>query len=345
MADPANASTALARKPDAGLKGYLTDPRRLQNLATYARNSVSPMTMINLACFAAGQDEWLSKCRPETFYTALIIAAQLGLEPSGVRGEAYLVPYKGKVTLIPGYRGLIKLALRSQAVKQIYAHVVYEGDDFVVTLGDDVGIHHKPAMNIDGEREVIAAYAVAVMANGAKQVEYMDRYELDKIRSFAAEGRGGKDGPAYRQWADQMMRKAPVRRLCKFLPLGDDYFLAAKLDDLHDDGKPDQFGKFIDVKPEDRAVMDIESDEQAPQPSRIEKATGKTAAKPVNLTTWTWTRTDGGKKKGHRDDGTTAVIEQTGPAAWGWWVYDKDGGEIASGEEKNESEAMTVATK
>lgn len=246
MSDPT--PTAIARRqetPATRLNTYLQ--ARSKNLAQYARNSVRPDTMIRLAVYEFAQSDWLQKCQPETVYASLVTAAQLGLEPSGVRGEAYLVPFKGKCTLIPGWRGLIKLALRSKAVRSIYAHLVYEGDDFVVHLGTDVKIHHVPMLNGGEDREVIAAYAVAVMDNGATDVEVMDRYELERIRRFASDGRGGKDGPAYQQWADQMYRKTPIRRLCKRLPLGDDYFIAAKLDELHEAGKPEEISNFIDI--------------------------------------------------------------------------------------------------
>lgn len=354
MADPNNQNTAIARKgsetPAGRLNAFLSNPTRLKNLATYARNHVNPATMIRLAVFAAGQDDWLARCQPETFYASLIVAAQLGLEPSGVRGEAYLVPYKGKVTLIPGYRGLIKLALRSKAVKQIYAHLVYEGDDFVYQLGTDVQLHHKPLINGGTERDVIAAYAVAVLANGEKQVEVMDRDELDKIRAFAAEGRGGKDGPAYSKWADQMMRKAPIRRLCKFLPLGDDYFLAAKLDELHDEGKPEQIGKFIDVQAEDRQVIDADEGEveQPAKPSRIAQAADRAGGQPqppMPPAGWTWSEPDeDGKIKGRNGD-RTAVVEQTGANAYGWWLYAADGSEVAQGERKSRAAAMDDVTR
>lgn len=236
---------------------------KLKDLAQYARNSVSPATMIRLAVYQFASDEKLAKCRPETFYTALITAAQLGLEPSGVRGEAYLVPFKGACTLIPGWRGLIKLALRSKAVKSITAHVVREGDEFVVALGTSVKIHHIPALNAGPDREVIAAYAVATLANGEIDVEVMDGDDLERIRTFAT-----KNGtsPAYTEWADQMARKAPIRRLCKRLPLGDDYFIAAKLDELHEQGKPDAISAFIDVP-----SAEVEADD-APQADRISSA-------------------------------------------------------------------------
>lgn len=270
--------TAITRKqdtPTTRLNQYLTARTRL--LAQYARNSVKPETMIRLAVYEFAQNDWLQRCTPESVYASLITAAQLGLEPSGVRGLGYLVPYKGKCTFQPGWRGLIALALRSKAVKSVYAHVVYAGDDFMVKLGTEPAIHHVPAINTTGEaREVIAAYAVAVLANGEQDIEVMDRFELDRVRAFANSSRGGKDGPAYQQWADQMFRKAPIRRLCKRLPLGDDYFLAAHLDELHDAGKPEEIAQFIDVPSEETTTPAAEESE--PQ-SRIAEAMDKGKAK------------------------------------------------------------------
>lgn len=270
MSDP-SPQTAIARRqqdtPAGRLNQYLT--ARAKNLASYARNSIRTDTLIRLAVYEFASNDWLQRCQPETVYASLITAAQLGLEPSGVRGLGYLVPFKGRCTFIPGWRGLIALALRSKAVRSIYAHLVYEGDDFVHVLGTNPSIHHKPALNTGTEaRELIAAYAVAKLENGEHDVEVMDRHELDKIRAFAAAQRNGKEGPAYAQWADQMYRKAPIRRLCKRLPLGDDYFLAAKLDELHEQGKPEEIAQFIDLPPD--AAIEVE-----PQPepaSAIQRA-------------------------------------------------------------------------
>lgn len=258
------AITKPAENPAAKLSRLLNG--KLKDLEKYARNSVDPATMIRLAVSQFAVDENLAKCRPETFYTALITAAQLGLEPSGVRGEAYLVPFKGTVQLIPGWRGLIKLALRSKAVRSIYSHVVRDGDDFAIFLGTDVKIHHRPQIGGGDDREVIGSYAVAVMADGTHDVEWMDAADLKRISDFASRT---KVSPAYEQWGDQMARKAPIRRLCKRLPLGDDYFLAAKLDELHEAGKPEQIAAYIDI-PSD--VVDVPAEGK---PDRIAAAVGK----------------------------------------------------------------------
>lgn len=232
--------------PTKALALYLN--ARVKNLAQFAASRTKPETLIRLACFEFSRSEWLRKCRVETIYASLILAAQIGLEPSGIRGECYLVPFKGECTLIPGWRGLVKLALRSKAVKALYSHVVYERDEFKVHLGSDVKIEHTPFL--DGEAgEIIAAYAVAKLDSGEIDVEVMTRAELDYIQRMAAKGRGGKDGPAYEDWQDQMFRKAPIRRLAKRLPLGDDFFLASKVDELTEAGQPERIRDFIDVEP------------------------------------------------------------------------------------------------
>jgi recombination protein RecT len=231
-----NQTVALSRYLDA----------RTKNLAKFAASRIKPETLVRLAVFEFSQNEWLRRCTPESIYAALILSAQLGLEPSGIKGEAYLVPYKGKCTLIPGWRGLVKLALRSKAVKSLYSHVVYEADEFRVWLGSDPKVEHRPELN--GQRgAIVAAYAVAIMENGSLDIEVMTIEELEKIREMAAKGRGGKDGPAYQDWEDQMYRKAPLRRLAKRLPLGDDFFLASKADELADAGTPEKIGAFIET--------------------------------------------------------------------------------------------------
>src|SRR5688572_3665138 len=138
---------------------------RQRNLAKFTASRIKPETLIRLAIFEFSQNEYLRRCTPESIYGSLILSAQLGLEPSGIRGEAYLVPFKGKCTLIPGWRGLVKLALRSKAVKSLYSHIVYEADEFRVWLGSEPRVEHRPSF--DGQRgNVIAAYAVALMEHG-----------------------------------------------------------------------------------------------------------------------------------------------------------------------------------
>lgn len=243
---------------------------RQKNLAKFTASRIKPETLIRLAIFEFSQNEWLRKCTPESIYGSLILSAQIGLEPSGIRGEAYLVPYKGKCTLIPGWRGLVKLALRSRAVKRLNSFVVYERDHFKIYLGSEPRVEHEPHLGND-RGELVGAYAVAKMDNGEIDVEFMDVGELQKIKDNAAKSRGGKPGPAYAEWEDQMYRKAPIRRLAKRLPLGDDFFLAAKADELADAGEPEKIASFIDVDSTEQrdATTDAISDRLAERAASI----------------------------------------------------------------------------
>lgn len=242
-------------------------------LRDYCGKTLDPATLIRLACYEFSKQSCLQKASPMSIYAALITSAQLGLEPSGVRGEAYLVPFKGECTLIPGYRGLIKLALQSSMVKSIDAQLVYEADKFRVWLGTRNEIEHEP--NFEAGGQLIAAYAVAELSTGAKVLEVMGRNELEDIKAFAAAQRNGNPGPAYDKWEDQMFRKAPIRRLCKRLPLGDKFAAAAHVDDAG--GDPQQMRAVIDLPAE--AAFEVEADEQEQGPQGLADRVAERAAR------------------------------------------------------------------
>jgi recombination protein RecT len=258
--------------PIKALSNYLT--ARQKNLAKFAASRIKPETLIRLAIFEFSNNEWLRRCTPESIYASLILSAQIGLEPSGIKGEAYLVPFKGTCTLIPGWRGLVKLALRSRAVKRLNSFVVYERDEFQIYLGSDPRVEHRPHLGAD-RGELIGAYAVAKMDNGEIDVEFMDVGELQKIKDNASKTRGGKPGPAYAEWEDQMYRKAPIRRLAKRLPLGDDFFLAAKADELAETGEQEKMNQYIDAEytetpaEKSQAMTDSIGDKLAAQAAKV----------------------------------------------------------------------------
>lgn len=242
---------ALQRAGGDPMKSLQTFLRtREKALADYARNSVKPDTLIRLALFEFSKSKDLRECTPESIYGCLILAAQLGLEISGIRGEAYLTAFKGKCTLIPGYRGLVMLALRSKAVKSFYSHPVYESDYFDIQLGTEPRIDHKPDLDRQSD-DVKAVYAVARLTTGDVDIEPMGRRDIEKLVLWVKSKRGGRLPDTYRDWESEMLRKAPLRRLSKRLPLGEDFFKAARLDELADEGMPgDEALKVIDADAE-----------------------------------------------------------------------------------------------
>jgi recombination protein RecT len=146
---------------------------------------------------------------------AIMTCAQLGLEPSGPLGHAYLVPFKEKgqveVQLILGYQGMIQLALRSGMVASLSAEVVREKDLFEWEKGTNEFLRHKPQ---GSEGEVTHAWALAKLVTGGTPFVVLDRGELNATQ---ARSKAGDRGP-WKTDYDAMARKTAVRRLFRWLP-------------------------------------------------------------------------------------------------------------------------------
>lgn len=152
---------------------------------------------------------------------AVMQAAQLGLEP-GLMGHCYLLPFKNskkgitEVQFIIGYKGMIDLARRSGHIQSIYAHAVYENDEFEYELGLEPKLQHKPSMEAN-KGEFVGAYAVARFKDGGYQFEFMSKAEIEKRK-----GRSKAANSNYSPWAtdyEEMAKKTVVRHMWKYLPI------------------------------------------------------------------------------------------------------------------------------
>ena len=202
---------------------------RLPQIGKWVRDGVKPEALVRYLLLDLQNQPALASCTPESLYVALLACAQTGLEPGALRGECYLIPYGKQATFVTGYRGLIKQARRSGNVTKLTANVVHAADEFILDLGTGAELVHRPARSDRGD--VIGAYAIAKTRDGEHDIEWMDRTDLDKRKAMAL--RKGAS-PAWKDWESEMMRKSPIRRLCKRLPLGSDYFIGLALDEASD---------------------------------------------------------------------------------------------------------------
>jgi len=181
------------------------------------------------------QNPKLLDCTQESFLGAIMQCAQLGLQPDGLIGSAYIIPYGKVATLLIGYKGLVDLARRSGQISTIYAVPVHENDDFKYQLGTDPGISHIPAETDAGKFTHV--YAVAKLKDGGLQFEVMTKEQVEKIRARSK----AKDSGPWQTDYEEMAKKTVLRRLCKLLPTStEDNRLqkAVSLDELAEIGKP-----------------------------------------------------------------------------------------------------------
>ena len=155
----------------------------------------------------------LGQCSPESFLGALMTCSQLGVEPGGPTGEAYLVPFKGEVTFVLGYKGMAKLFWQSPMAKSLSAQVVYENDHFEYEYGLEQKLVHRPSLA--GRGRPIAYYAVATTVSGGSAFVVLSPEDVEKHRKHSAFPNGGP----WKDHYEAMAKKTTVRELFKLLPV------------------------------------------------------------------------------------------------------------------------------
>jgi recombination protein RecT len=196
------------------IKSVLESANVKASIADRLPRHLSADRIIKVAVTAINKNPDLLKCTRDSILMAVMQSAELGLEPGGALGEAYLIPYGTTCQFIPGYRGLISLARRSGQIVSIEAHVVREKDEFEYELGLEQRLKHRPY--IDGEPgKLRIVYAVAKLKDGGTQLEVMTRAQVDAIRNASK----GKNSIPWKDHYEEMARKTVVRRIFKYLPV------------------------------------------------------------------------------------------------------------------------------
>jgi recombinase, phage recT family len=187
---------------------------------------------VRIAITTIRQNPRLAQCSQESLLGALMVSAQLGLEP-GILGQCYLIPFEnkklGKVEcqFQIGYKGLIELLRRSGQLSDIYSYVVYENDDFEITYGLSRDLKHKP--NFSDRGEIIGFYAVAILKDGAKAFEYMTKEEIIKHEEKYRKGSYKND--VWNKNFEEMSQKTVVKKLLKWLPISVEFLENIEKDD------------------------------------------------------------------------------------------------------------------
>lgn len=271
-----------------------TRPQKLSpidNIRTLLQKSKSQIAMalpkhlsadriIRVAMTSIQRTPKLLECDPKSLIGAIIQSSQLGLEPDGVLGHAYLIPYGNQVQFIPGYKGLIDLARRSGQVVSIGSHVVYSNEKFTLKFGFSETLEHEPLPPSQrGERKGV--YAVARLKDGSVHSEWLWSEEVEAVKTQSLKKMKRPSGP----WIDnedEMWRKTSIRRLAKYLPLSVEFAKAAAVDELADAGvSTAELFEDLDAvpvttqEPAGKSIDEAFSQMQQPAPEIAEETTVK----------------------------------------------------------------------
>lgn len=232
-------SNVTTSKPTT-IGGLLTEPKIKAQMALALPKHMTADRLARIALTEVRKNPALAGCDQTSFLGAIMQCAQLGLEPGGALGHAYLLPFENRkkgiteVQFIVGYRGMIDLARRSGQILSIEARAVYQADKFHVALGLNPDLQHEPDWEAADRGPLRFVYAVAKLKDGGTQFEVMSRAEIERVRS---KSKAGQYGP----WVDhfeEMAKKTAIRRLFKYLPVSIELATAVGLDEQAEIGIP-----------------------------------------------------------------------------------------------------------
>jgi|WetSurMetagenome_2_1015567.scaffolds.fasta_scaffold01177_24 recombination protein RecT len=174
-----------------------------------------------MAQFAVLRDRNLLEANKHSLLLALIWCAQKGLEP-GVEDGCWLIPFKGKVTPIPAYKGLVNKAVQLGAALSMDPVAVYAHDDFYYCFGLEPDIRHVPPKLGDDRGDLVGAYVTITLPNGEKKFRVMDRASIEKIRNSGAAWKAKPDSGPWHDWEESMFLKTVIKQGLKTVPMAAD---------------------------------------------------------------------------------------------------------------------------
>lgn len=249
---PATVATAMQTPPERPIATFRDVLGKMKaQLALALPKHLDADRMLRICFTTVQRTPLLLECNRETLLGAIMQCAQLGLEPDGLLGHAYLIPFKNKKAdpprlecqLIIGYKGLLKLARQSGEVASVSARVVYSKDHFKYRYGLVEVLEHVPYEEKDENDDsgmLTHAYAIFRFKDGSHHFEVMTVGEIERIRRKSPSG----ESPAWRDNYDEMCKKTAIRRAAKLSPASveDKMARAIAIDERADAGLPQLLG-------------------------------------------------------------------------------------------------------
>lgn len=192
---------------------------------------------------AVMQNPDILKCSTTSIKREILKCAADGLVPDSK--EAAMVPYKGELQYQPMVMGIIKRVKELGGVFSIVCKLVHENDEFVLNEADPDSLVHKsnPFATASERGAVTGGYAV--FRDDQKRVMHLETMSIEDFEKVRKASKA-PDSPAWKNWTNEMYRKAVLRRGSKYVPINNDKIraLLERQDDMFDFGQPRQAERF-----------------------------------------------------------------------------------------------------
>lgn len=218
----------------------------------------------------------LEKCTDESIYNALLDMVTQGLSPA--KTQCYFVPYGTTVKLTRSYFGTMKVVKQLPEVRDIYAEVIYKGDDFKIKNenGRKVFVSHETDWT-NADNEIIGAYCIIEKLGGEKILTVMTKKEINKSWSKAKTKNVQNDFP------QEMAKRTVINRAAKqFFNTSDDNDLFIGAVNRTTENEYDNEHRVKDITPQETESLDSILGNPTVSESESVKNPQETAEEPQN---------------------------------------------------------------
>jgi recombination protein RecT len=164
----------------------------------------------------------LQVCTKDSIANSLLDMAVQGLNPAKKQG--YFIAYGKQLVFQRSYFGTMAVTKRVAGAKDIFADVVYKGDEFEYTIKNGnkyIMKHIQRIENVDPDN-IVAAYCTIIFDDDRQFTDIMTWAEIQKAWS-KSKMNPEKEGSTHKDFAQEMARKTVINRACKrYLNSSDD---------------------------------------------------------------------------------------------------------------------------
>lgn len=158
----------------------------------------------------------LEKCSRESIANSLLNMAIQGLSPA--KKQCYFVPYGQNLSMQRSYFGTQKVVKSLTNVDDIWATIIYEGDEFEIEIeGGRERIAKHTTSFLNRDNDIIGAYCIIKKTDGEEVLTVMTRKEIEASWSQS------KNKSVQNKFPQEMAKRTVINRAAKaFINTSDD---------------------------------------------------------------------------------------------------------------------------
>lgn len=198
----------------------------------------------------------LEVCTRESIANALLDMVVQGLSPA--KTQCYFVVYGNKLQMQRSYFGTQAVLKRLSEVKDIWANVIYQDDEFDYEnfRGRERLISHKTKLE-NRDKEIVGAYAVILTADDEEILTVMTRKEIE-----TAWGQSKTGQAVHKKFPQEMAKRTVINRAAKaFINTSDDSDLL--IDAINRTTENEYENERKDITPDTETIKEIEQNANA----------------------------------------------------------------------------------